>query len=60
MQIVPLPRDRLDEFPWQRDDGEITFTFMMVVKQRKLKCIKCMNKGDELHKSPLLYKVLEI
>ncbi len=31
------------------DDCEIAFKIMMVIKQRKFKCIKCMNKGDELH-----------
>jgi hypothetical protein len=31
------------------DDYDIAFTVMMVVKQGRFKCIKCMNKGDELH-----------
>jgi hypothetical protein len=35
------------------DDCDITFTITMIVKQRIFKCIKCMNKGDELYDVPL-------
>jgi hypothetical protein len=35
------------------DDCDITFTIMMTIKQGKLECIKCMNKGDELHDVPI-------
>ncbi len=31
------------------DDYNITFMIIMIIKQGKFKCIKCMNKGDELY-----------
>jgi len=31
------------------DDYDIVFTIIMTVKQGRLKCIKCMNKKDELY-----------
>ncbi len=34
------------------DDCDITFTITMIVKQRIFKCIKCMNKGNELYDVP--------
>ncbi len=33
----------------KRDDCDITFIIMMVIMHERFKCIKCMNKGDELH-----------
>ncbi len=33
-------------FHGKRDDYDIVFTIMMIVKQKRF---KCMNKGDELH-----------
>jgi hypothetical protein len=37
------------------DDYDITFTITMTIKQRRLKCIECMNKGDELYDVPICY-----
>jgi hypothetical protein len=34
------------------DDCEITFTITMIVKQKRLECIECTNKGDELYDVP--------
>jgi len=34
------------------DDCDITFMIMMIVKQRRFKCIECMNKNDELYDVP--------
>ncbi len=31
------------------------FTVMMTIKRRKLKCIKCMNKMNELYDVPACY-----
>jgi len=31
------------------DDYDIIFIIMMVIKHERFKCIKRMNKGDELH-----------
>jgi hypothetical protein len=31
------------------DDYNIAFTIIMIVKQRKLKCIECTYKGDDLY-----------
>jgi hypothetical protein len=30
------------------DDCDIVFTITMTIKQRRFKCIECMNKRDEL------------
>jgi hypothetical protein len=37
------------------DDCFLTFTIMMIIKQGTLKCITCMNKGDELYDVPIYY-----
>jgi hypothetical protein len=34
------------------DDYDIGFMIIMIAKQGKVKCIKCMNKGDELYDVP--------
>jgi hypothetical protein len=36
-------------FHGKKDDYDTDFTIMMVIKQGKLKCIKCTNKWGELH-----------
>jgi hypothetical protein len=36
-------------------DCDITFTIAMTIKQGRLKCIKCINKGDELYDIPVYY-----
>jgi hypothetical protein len=37
------------------DDYDITFTIMMNIKQRRLDCIECTNKRDELYDVPTYY-----
>jgi len=37
------------------DDHDFAFTITMTIKQRRLKCIKCTNKGDELYDVPIYY-----
>jgi hypothetical protein len=31
------------------DDYDITFMIIMILEQKRLKCIECTNKGDELY-----------
>jgi len=53
MITLPSPHGR-----W--DDCDITFIITMTIKQRRLECTKCMNKGDELYDVPTYYmKFLE-
>jgi hypothetical protein len=37
------------------DDHDLAFTITVTIKQRRLKCIKCTNKGDELYDVPTYY-----
>jgi hypothetical protein len=37
------------------NDFDITFTITMIIKQRRVECIKCMNKGDELYDVLIYY-----
>jgi hypothetical protein len=46
------PCKDLDKSPWQWDDCDITFTITMIVKQRRVECMECTNKGDELYDVP--------
>jgi hypothetical protein len=39
----------------KQDDHKITFTIAMIIKQGRLKNIKCMNKKDMLHDVPICY-----
>jgi hypothetical protein len=36
-------------FHGRRDDYDIAFTIIITLKEGKLKCIKCINKGDDLY-----------
>ncbi len=35
------------------NDCDVAFIITMIVKQRKLKCIECTNKRDELYDVPI-------
>ncbi len=52
---MPLPRDHLNEFHGRWDDYNIAFTIMEIVKRMRFKCIKCMNKRDELYEVFIYY-----
>jgi hypothetical protein len=49
MGLVPLPKVTLVGSHGKKDDSVIALKIPMAVKQGKFECIKCMNKGDELH-----------
>jgi hypothetical protein len=35
--------------PGRWDDYDIAFMTMIIIEQKKLECIECTNKGDELY-----------
>jgi hypothetical protein len=35
------------------DDYDIAFMVTMIIKQRKIKCIECMNNKDKLYDVPI-------
>jgi hypothetical protein len=49
---MPFQGINLMGFHGKWDDYDIAFTIIMTVKQGRLKCIKCMNKKDELYDVP--------
>jgi hypothetical protein len=46
---MPLKRITLIGFHGIWDDYDIAFMVIVSIKQGRLKCIKCMNKKDELY-----------
>jgi hypothetical protein len=47
---MPCPqRINLTSSHGKLDDCDITFIITMIIKQRKIECIKGMNKKDELY-----------
>jgi hypothetical protein len=49
---MPPKRITLTRSHGKWDDCDIGFMITMIVKQKKIKCIKCTNKGDELYDVP--------
>jgi hypothetical protein len=52
---APPPRIALTSPHGRWDDYDITFTITMTIKQRRLECIECINKRDELYDVPTCY-----
>jgi hypothetical protein len=48
-QIVPLPRDHLMDSHGKWDDCDLALMIMMIIKQGRFKCLKCMNNKDALY-----------
>ncbi len=50
---MPFPNNHLEISNGKQDDYDIIIiAIMMIIKQRRFKCIKCMNKKDELYDVP--------
>jgi hypothetical protein len=52
-----MPRERitLTRSHGKWDDCDISFIITIIIKQGKVKCIKCTNKEDELYNVPTYY-----
>ncbi len=49
---MPPKRITLTRSHGKWDDYDISFMITMIVKQGRVKCIKCTNKADELYDVP--------
>ncbi len=49
----PPPKITLMGSHGKWDDCDITFIITMIIKQRRIKCIECTNKKDELYDVPI-------